>query len=226
MRLVVDGLLLILVIVEGWYLRDTRRELRSLEAERLSDRTRSAEVADLSDRAQSVRQALLQLPSLPRALAGGSVLAALDSDEGRERMRRLIADGLQVLQQEQRTAEQQRWQEVNENGRRSAARELGLSEQELRRLEDLGQPLREAQEKQTRGEWAPLEAQKQIARISEDTEHEIRQLLGDDRYQRLEAVRRDHPEYGRYLFALQPQYVEPLPHGVPAVQQGPASANP
>ncbi len=213
---VVVNLALFVLLAAQW---NDARKMRS-EIGRFTERLREISdwQSDHSGVAMPPTDARIPAPvpaATLRAVSASSLVAQLETDVGRSELKKAVADQMRASQEEQRQADALRQQRIADTGREAAARELGLSDGELVRLEDLGRPIQDVRDRESRGELPPLKVRDELERISRETEDELHGVLGDERYRKLVELRREHPEYGRYLLALQPPYLPPSVNASP-----------
>jgi hypothetical protein len=213
-RLFVEVLFIILLGVETAYLRATRGEL-----EELSQRVQRLSRESGSD--TELRPANAPLPShrddrpadrpdAPGPAPGRSKdipTGPLDSVQAEEQVRAIVARELRAVQEREIMAEEGRVALQNQEGRKAVARELDLTDSELQRLVDLGDALTLAENKRENG-LPGQRAEVEMTRVSAETERELHRILGESRFEKVVSLRRDHPEFGRYLPVLRPPAVE------------------
>lgn len=125
-----------------------------------------------------------------------------------ESVRGLVSDEMKRRTEEDRAAAEAHLEEFTANVRQSVGRELDINEVELARLEDLGNALRDAESALDRrdpaGRGAAQSAQQEQAKLWVQFESDVQRLVGDGRFARFAALRREHPEFARVLYVLRP----------------------
>jgi hypothetical protein len=186
------------------------------------------ELRHLADQVQSVSSGLAQQKrssaTLQHALnvlgaglaAGAGEQRAVPPTE--EKLKGIVADQIKKRQEQERSDAELALQGFADEVRLSATRELRASDLEVEHLVELGNRLHEGEaalQENARG-LTEQESNEARVRLWDRTDGEVRAVLGVDRYARWEALRRDHPEYARSLYALRSS-----PAGVAMAQSAP-----
>jgi hypothetical protein len=175
-------------LVEGVYLGSTLSEVQALRAR--------LEKVPAQEPARPLPGEAAANARIPRF---NPVAPAAPPDP--EQLRIAVAAEVRAQREREEQAQEQHREEMYEQGRQAVARAIDLSSQELARLEELSARLREAE---LQGSQRPtLEEDRAKEQRHVDIEREVRRLLGEDRYAKFLATRRDHPELARSLAVLQ-----------------------
>jgi len=137
-----------------------------------------------------------------------------------ERVRGMVAEQVKRNHDEEREMAESALRRVDDEVRESVARQVRATDLEVEHLVELGDTLRTEEaalvEKGANGSTED-EANDARLRSWRRVDDQIRVLLGRDRYAQWEALRMNHPEYARSLYALRAAPTV-------AVAEGPSSA--
>ena len=118
---------------------------------------------------------------------------AIDTREGREQLRRFVVASMERERDENRLKDEQRQQEREKARRERMVSELGLSPPEAEKFDQIMgqvQNLRSTFRSRIESGQLPREAiGREMAAVREQTEKQLRDLLGDDRMKKLEEMR-------------------------------------
>jgi hypothetical protein len=136
--------------------------------------------------------------------------AGLDNPEAREQLRNFVASELQRERDEQRDRFRQQRDEMMQRRLDQTIKTLGLNADEGKRLTDVLAAQRTAREelrnKIQAGQIAGQDMGKQFTALREQTDQQLRQVLGDDRLKKFQELQRQNgggrggggPEGGRF----------------------------
>jgi hypothetical protein len=131
----------------------------------------------------------------------------LDNPEAREQLRAFVASELQRERDEQRDRFRQQRDEAMQRRLEETIKTLGLNADEGKRLTDALAAQRAAREelrnKIQAGQIAGQEMGKQFTALREQTDEQVRQILGDDKMKKFQELQRQNrgpggPEGGRF----------------------------
>jgi hypothetical protein len=140
-----------------------------------------------------------------------------------EQVRRLVTSELDRQQDEQRVATETSLELAVEQMRDSLARELGLSDDEVAGLGDLGDRLQAAEgallAQKDGGQVTEAQLREQHLRLWTEANNDARRLLGEGKFAKFDALRRDRPELARSLYVLRPSPVVPATANAAVAQE-------
>jgi hypothetical protein len=132
----------------------------------------------------------------------------IDTPEAREQLRAFVAAELQRERDDARERGRQQRDEAQQKRLEATIKALGLNADEGRRLTDVLTAQRTAREEMRNkiqsGQIAGQELGKQFAAMREQTDQQVRQVLGDDRMKKFQELQRQDrrgfggPEGGRF----------------------------
>lgn len=125
---------------------------------------------------------------------------AIDTAEGREQLRRFVVAQLEQEREQGRQRQEQRQQEREQARREQLVKDLGLSPGESEKFTQiLGQTQNARMNLRNRIESGELNREnmgREMAAMREETDRQMRSLLGDDRMKKFEEMRRPGPMQG------------------------------
>ena len=193
--------LAIVAVVQAASLYRMRGDLRELAAQLRSQRQLgSVPVEDATTEAQ-----------LPALLAPDRPTAAPELDEAylRNEIRAMVADEIMSMREQQTAVAEQSREEAQQRIRAAVAQELALTSSDLQTLEGLGARLMQQEQAMFNGTAPDPQAQQLLAAERQRAEAQIKDLLGDARFAKLQAARLQHPEFGRALYVLRAHLASP-----------------
>jgi hypothetical protein len=211
--MLVSAVLAAAVIAQAAYISKTRRQVdalydqvQQLAAESASDGEPMAASPERrrpsgGGPAPAARMPLPRFTPPPSFTSTGSsapgsapLPPALDSPEARDQLRQFVAAELQRERDEQRDRMRQRWEEDQQRRLDSMAKALGLNPDEGKRLTEVvtksQTARRELRDKIQSGEVSRADIGPQMAALREQTDRDLKQLLGDDRMQKFQELQR------------------------------------
>jgi hypothetical protein len=123
---------------------------------------------------------------------------AVDSPQSREQLRQFVVAQMQRQRDEERQQREARFEENRQRAQEKVSAALGLNADESRRFKELlanqQTAAREVREKVQSAQLPRSEMRNQMQALRTKGEADLRQLLGDQRLQKFETLRREDPE--------------------------------
>lgn len=222
-NVLVSGTLFAAVIAEGAYIIKTHRRMDQLAAQvqqlaaeavdeepvRERDTTRSPWVGQRPTTAPGTQAAHLPPPrfntpsyTAPAPSGGPALPPVLDTPEAREQLRQFVASEMQHQRDDWRQQQQQQRDEDQRRRLEGAIKTLGLNAEDGKKLTDIvtqsQDQRRDLREKIQSGQIPREQIPQAMSALRDQTDKQIRALIGDDKAQQFQQMQRPFRAPGNF----------------------------